>query len=531
MYQARIASVALLALVAAIGGQAAAAAAADSAAPQPVGAAHADTPGIAWFSGSVEQAFASAKAQNRPVFLYWGASWCPPCQQLKATVFTRPEFIRTTQLFVPVYLDGDEPGAQKWGETFKVVGYPTLVVLTAQRAEIARIAGSMDLSQFASVLDSALGDLQPANKLLTEAARQPLKLSECRRLAYNGWILEPPDLVVPARLARQLSSAAEHCPADAKAERARLQVIAAYFAAAAAAHDAAGKPVSAALKARISDVLAILAQPQLADSVADVLQWLDESFFHALAADQPSLVPTVLAEYVAAMDSHADDSRYAAADQLGAVAAKLTAIKTLGPGGTIPKSAIAAANARIDAALAANQLPYLRSGIINSALHIYDVADENELGYTLLKGELDHTATPYYYEADLADLCEALGRKDEAVTWLARAYRESQGAATRFQWGALYASGLMRMQPERADEIATVTGQVLDELGGPDRIYQRARLRLGTLDKDLQAWNDAAKGAHRDVLHTLRGRMQQICGKIPGTEPARQSCDAFLSHA
>ncbi|HMD58268.1 MAG TPA: thioredoxin family protein, partial [Steroidobacteraceae bacterium] len=266
-------------------------------------AAHADAPGIAWFPGSVEQAFAAAKAQNRPVFLYWGASWCPPCQQLKATVFTRPDFIRTTQLFVPVYLDGDEPGAQKWGETFKVAGYPTLVVLDAQRAEIARIAGSMDLSQFASVLDSALGDLQPVSKLLTEAVRRPLKLNECRRLAYNGWILEPPELAVPSRLARQLSSAAARCPADAKAERARLQVIAAYFAAVDAAHVPAGKPVSAVLKERISDVLAILAQPQLADSVADVLQWLDEPFFHALAAEQPRLVPTVLAEYIAAMDS------------------------------------------------------------------------------------------------------------------------------------------------------------------------------------------------------------------------------------
>ncbi|HEX9140456.1 MAG TPA: thioredoxin family protein [Steroidobacteraceae bacterium] len=529
MYQARLAFLALLALAVATGVHAAAAE--DTAAPPPAGAAHADAPGIAWFSGSVEQAFAAAKVQNRPVFLYWGASWCPPCQQLKATVFTRPDFIRTTQLFVPVYLDGDDPGAQKWGETFKVVGYPTLVVLNAQRAEIARIAGSMDLSQFASVLDSALGALQPVNKLLTDAARRPLNLSECRRLAFNGWILEPPDVVASARLPRQLSGAATHCPAEAKAERARLQVIAAYFATEDAAHEAAGTPLSAALKARIGAVLTILAQPKLADSVADVLQWLGEPFFHALAVEKPPLVPTVLAEYSAAMDSNADDSRYAAADQLGAVASKLEAIKTLGPGGTIPKPEIAAANARIDAALAANQLPYLRSGIINSALHIYDEADEDELGYTLLKGELDHTATPYYYEADLADLCEALGRKDEAVSWLARAYRESKGTATRFQWGALYASGLIRMQPDGADEIASVTGQVLDELGGPDRIYQRARLRLDKLDKDLQAWNDAAKGAHQDVLRTLRGRMQQICGKIPATEPARQSCDAFLAHA
>jgi protein disulfide-isomerase len=39
---------------------------------------HADSPGIAWFNGNVESAFASAKASNKPVLLYWGAQWCPP---------------------------------------------------------------------------------------------------------------------------------------------------------------------------------------------------------------------------------------------------------------------------------------------------------------------------------------------------------------------------------------------------------------------------------------------------------------------
>ncbi len=70
---------------------------------------------IQWVEGAVTAAFARAAAEGKPVFLYWGAAWCPPCHELKATVFSRPEFIEKMKLFVPVYIDGDAPGAQKWG--------------------------------------------------------------------------------------------------------------------------------------------------------------------------------------------------------------------------------------------------------------------------------------------------------------------------------------------------------------------------------------------------------------------------------
>ena len=71
--------------------------------------------------------------------------------------------------------------------------------------------------------------------------------------------------------------------------------------------------------------------------------------------------------------------------------------------------------------------------------------------------------------------------------------------------------------------------EVLGELDGPDRIYRRARVRLERMDRELRAWNDAAKGAHQDVLQGLRARMQQICVKIPDADAARHSCDAFLA--
>ena len=57
-------------------------------------------------------AFKKAQNENKLVFIYWGAEWCPPCNSLKNAVFNRPKFSSLMQGFVSVYLDGDTDAAQ-----------------------------------------------------------------------------------------------------------------------------------------------------------------------------------------------------------------------------------------------------------------------------------------------------------------------------------------------------------------------------------------------------------------------------------
>jgi protein disulfide-isomerase len=528
-------------------------------------ATHANEPhDIAWFDGSLQGAFIVAKRENRPVLLYWGAEWCPFCHTLKSKVFSRPDFIAKSHLFLPVYLDGDDDGAQKWGEQFGIQGYPTLIVLDPDRHEIMRLGAGRDVAQYAALLDTALEDVQPVEVVLKAGADgRPLSADDCRRLAYNSWELDTLPAKDYGERADRLAAAVSQCPANLELERASLTIYAAYYAANAPADALADAPttpaapgtpaavktagqtavqtavqspaqssLSAQLTALTDQVAAILGDRTLAVASADALQNLDDNFFKAVSARGAKFASALRDSYVATMDAAASDARYVEADQLGFIDAKLRALKALGgPKYKLPAATLADANRRIDAALEAEQNPYVRSGLVNASLNILEDIGDYPKAYQIAKAEMARSNTPYYYEADLAEVAEKLGQKDEAVSLLDQAYRESQGAATRFQWGSLYVSGLLRMTPADSSRIEEAGSAVLSELDGPDRIYRRARVRLERLDRELRAWNQASNGQHGDVLQTLHARMQEICVKIPDTEPARASCDAFLKSA
>jgi hypothetical protein len=152
---------------------------------------------------------------------------------------------------------------------------------------------------------------------------------------------------------------------------------------------------------------------------------------------------------------------------------------------------------------------------------------EEDRAYEVVSQEMRTSKYPYYYMLDLASLEERRGNTQAAIQWLERAYRESRGAATRFQWGTDYVLGLVRMTPEDDARIRAAAIEVLGELDGPDTIYRRTRGRLERLDSALRDWNK--EGKHAATLAAIDKHMEGICAKIPQADPARQICDAFLA--
>jgi thioredoxin-related protein len=475
---------------------------------------------IAWRLGNVDAALKEAAATNKPVLLYWGAVWCPPCHQLKAYVFNRPDFIERTRSFVPVYLDGDDAGAQKWGDEFKITGYPTMVVLSPKRAEIARINSGMDLTQYANVLDNALADVQPVEAVLAVAGKRALKDGECHRLAYNGWVLDDATAAVDAERIGQLQQAAKACPAKLAIERIRLQLYAIYFA------ERSGKPVASALVAPVNQLLADSASA--ADQL-DVLRMLGNEFMKAVGKPGSAEAIAFNARFARAMDIATTHPRYTLSDHLVAVGNKLAVAKALT--GKLDPALVASARKTLDEVLATRTSNYDRLTVINAALGVFDELGANAEAYTLVQGELARSDTPYYYQADLADLAEELGKKDEALAWSAKAYDGSRGAATRFQWGKLYLNALLRLKSNDTVLIRDTGIKVLAELDGTDRIYRRAAQRLAALDGELRKWARDKPAERQPVLRDLRAQLSGTCAKIPSGEAARRSCDAFLKGA
>lgn len=484
---------------------------------------------IAWFQGDVEAAFAQARTEGKPVFLYWGAEWCPPCHQLKATVFARPDFIEKMKLFVPVYLDGDTAGAQKWGDEFRVSGYPTLVVMRADRTELTRIVGGgMDLSDYDNVLDLVLQDERPTPAILDslDSAQARLSRDDCKRLAYNTWEFEG----VEEKTASLLERAAAACPDDARVERARLTVVAttASLKADAKALDK-GKPPSARTAKLIAAVFDLLNDGQTAAGTYDVLSLLDDNFFVAAQRADAGRVPELRDRWVRVTEATSNNPNVPEADRIEAIGMKVQGLKLLSADKKVPPEVAAAARARVDASLAKEYPEHTRPGIVNSALWVLDTLGEDERLRAAVEHEIATAKAPYYYMLDMASLEEKAGHQDEAVAWLARAYRESKGVATRFQWGTMYVAGLIRMKPEDTQAIQDATVAVLGELDGPDRIYMRTASRLEKLDSTLRDWSKKRK--HPETLAVIRKRMDDICAKIPESQSARTTCNAFLAKA
>jgi thioredoxin-related protein len=475
--------------------------------------------GVRWYSGTVKQAFDEARNSNKPVFLYWGAVWCPPCNQLKATLFKNPAFIRKTRLFVPVYLDGDTEAAQKLGEQFGVLGYPTLILFSPEGEEITRLPGGMSLDLYPQMLDLALAKVKPVATLVQEVLDEGRKPTpdELHMLAYYSWQQDAGKALGERPLAQALKSLADRVPADMVAEKRRLD--AQYLAA-----------------------LASREQPPTDDEKQDAVRRLQRLLssaeacrdnFSFIVYDLEILIPRItlahgnqqkqlLHAWEQVLQQLQKDELLSPAQKLLVYTGKIHWMRVAEK--TVPK----------------NLKQEIRQAVIQARKHLADgheriainyaayaalkASGQVELAERLITEEMQAGSNNQYWMLVLADLAAESGNEDEALHWYAKAWDTAQGEATRLQWGSYYIRQLTEQTPDDDAKIMAVSEELFSRLAKQKTPFHgRSKRALERIFKALNAWGQLSSPAE---LINLKSAFIKAC--LPFGDQALSRCEAIM---
>lgn len=493
-----------------------------------------DSSAVAWVRthavADIDAAFVTARSANKPVFLFWTAAWCPPCNHVKATIFTRDEFVAKSRSFVPVYIDGDTSSGQALGKRFNVSGYPTMVLLTPDGNEVTRLEGSVEPAKYMQLLDHGLSGGASARQLLASAlAGKPLSAADWRLLAYYSWGTDDGQLVAEKDVAPTLLKLAQICPREQREASSRL-LLQALASIATTKGDA--KPTFDKADA-LASFKSVLARPELVREHYDQLAFAADDIVGLVTSPKSAQRTQLVDTLNTAFDSLAKDPTLGNAGRVWATGGKVALARVDNKEGNLPAALLDEVRAqalRVDAEIAD---PVERQSVIYSAGSMLARAGLLDESDALMTRELKRSHSPYYYMLVLASNAKKRNTPAgnlAAIDWARQGYEASVGPATRLEWGGAYVRYLIDLAPDDAKRIEASAAQVVGELRTePGAFSGRSKRTLERLSGRLNTWNK--NGRHSDALARLNAQVAPVCAPAAVDAGDRADCENLFKPA
>ena len=113
-----------------------------------------DTKSIAWQPFSERSI---SEVSNSKVIIDFYADWCIPCKELDAMTFSDPEVIRVSEGFETYKADLTEslsPEVEQLRDKYKILGVPTILILSSKGEEVERITGFVTAQEFLKIISN-----------------------------------------------------------------------------------------------------------------------------------------------------------------------------------------------------------------------------------------------------------------------------------------------------------------------------------------------------------------------------------------
>ncbi len=447
-------------------------------------------PKIQWFEGSLDKALEKAKSNDKALFVYWGASWCPPCNLLKSTVFKDSTFVQSTRKFIAVYLDGDTESAQQWGEKLKASGYPTIMVLNPKGEEVVRLTTTLPAKSLAATLDAAYERLDPIEEVINRIlAKNSTEIGgdDWKYLSHYSWTQDEVFKNKSGKLSEVLQKLEAKVPASMPEERSRIYM---NYLVTKVMDLSKGqklpKPIRDQGNKRLQE---ILENSALVKYNLEFLAYYSVDLIKGLYPDANALRDAVIGNYKAALETVRKELPVGEYDRMVTYypAVDLNELMTKTQGlneddKTKIKEEMLKANLMV-------KDEHSRIFTSNTSTYILYKAGMGDIARQILQEDLKKGVNDYYTMSSLAWIERESGNADKAVEWSEKAYKAAKGTATKIQWGAKHISNMLELYPKEKQKIIDQLDNYLTaDLNVGDAFMGRNKTSLEKLSQKVRDW-------------------------------------------